>query len=69
LPIYVGADVHYNFGKIETSGLVFVTDIPVGTRQLNRATLSVDYSVVCTAKINKKPVFSSVSYRLESDLT
>jgi hypothetical protein len=46
----VGADVHYNFGKIETSGLVFVTDIPVGTRQLNRATLSgVDYSVgTCT---------------------
>jgi hypothetical protein len=46
LPNLFGADVHYNFGKIETSGLVFVTDIPVGTRQLNRATLSgVDYSV------------------------
>jgi hypothetical protein len=69
----LGADVHYNFGKIETSGLVFVTDIPVGTRQLNRATLSgVDYSVgaMYQAKINKKlSFFSSVSYRLESDLT
>jgi long-subunit fatty acid transport protein len=69
----VGADVNYNFGKIETSGLVFVTDVPVGTRQLSTATLSgVDFSVgaMYQTKINKKvSFFSSVSYKLESDLT
>ena len=68
-----GADVHYNFGKIETSGLVFVTDVPVGTRQLNTAILSgVDYSIgaMFQTKINKKlSFFSSLSYKMESDLT
>ena len=68
-----GADVHYNFGKIETSGLVFVTDVPVGTRQLNTAILSgVDYYIgaMFQTKINKKlSFFSSLSYKMESNLT
>lgn len=68
-----GADVHYNFGKIETSGLVFVTDVPVGTRQLSTANLSgVDYSIgaMYQTKINKKlSFFSSLSYKMESNLT
>ncbi|MDG2431504.1 hypothetical protein [Flavobacterium sp.] len=68
-----GADVHYNFGKIETSGLVFVTDVPVGTRELSTANLSgVDYSIgaMYQTKISKKiSFFSSVSYKMESNLT
>jgi hypothetical protein len=35
-----GADVHYNFGTIQTSGLVFVTGVPVGTRELSTSNLS-----------------------------
>lgn len=68
-----GADVHYNFGKIQTSGLVFVTDVPVGTRELSTSSLSgVDFSfgAMYQTKIDKKiSFFSSVSYKLESDLT
>jgi len=68
-----GADVHYNFGKIETSGLVFITDVPVGTRELSSSNLSgVDFSVgaMYQTKVSKKlSFFSSLSYKLESDLT
>jgi long-subunit fatty acid transport protein len=68
-----GADVHYNFGKIQTSGLVFVTDVPVGTRELSTSNLSgVDFSVgaMYQTKIDKKlSLFSSISYKLESNLT
>jgi hypothetical protein len=69
----LGADIHYNFGTIENSGLVFANDVPVGTRQLNNSNLSgFDFSVgaMYQTKIYKKiSVFTSISYKLESDLT
>lgn len=69
----LGADVNYNFGTIENSGLVFVNDVPVGTRQLNNSKLSgVDFSVgaMYQTKLYKKiSLFTSLSYKLESDLT
>lgn len=69
----LGADVNYNFGTIENSGLVFVNDVPVGTRQLNSSKLSgVDFSVgaMYQTKLYKKiSLFTSLSYKLESDLT
>ena len=69
----LGADVNYNFGTIENSGLVFVNDVPVGTRELNNSKLSgVDFSfgAMYQTKIYKKiSLFTSLSYKLESDLT
>jgi hypothetical protein len=32
----VGADAQYNFGKIETSSLEFISGIPIGTREKSR---------------------------------
>ncbi|WP_413999494.1 hypothetical protein ACMDB5_02755 [Flavobacterium sp. W1B] len=69
----IGADVQYNFGKIETSSLEFVTGVPIGTRELNNADLSgVNFNIgtMYQTKIGKKLNFySSVNYTLESTLT
>lgn len=68
----IGADVQYNFGNIETSSLEFVTDIPVGTRQLNTADLSgVNFNIggMYKAKINKKlNVYTSLNFTPENTL-
>lgn len=69
----IGADVSYNFGKIEASNLEFITDVPVGTRESNVANLSgVNYNIgsMYQTKITKKlSLFSSVSYMIESTLS
>nr|WP_315189337.1 hypothetical protein [uncultured Flavobacterium sp.] len=68
-----GADVQYNFGKIETSSLEFITGVPVGTRELNKVDLSgvnFDAGLMYQTKINKKlSFFSSLNYTLESTLS
>ncbi|MFV8373376.1 hypothetical protein [Flavobacterium sp. LB2P74] len=69
----VGADVNYNFGKIETNSLEFITGVPIGTRELNSADLSgvnFNLGMMYQTKISKKiSVFSSLTYSLESSLT
>ncbi|UFH35983.1 hypothetical protein [Flavobacterium acetivorans] len=69
----IGADVQYNFGKIENTRLEFVTGVPLGTQELNTATLSgVNFNVgtMYKTKISKKLNFySSLNYTLESTLT
>ncbi|MFV8467057.1 hypothetical protein [Flavobacterium sp. LB1P62] len=69
----IGADVHYNFGKIETNSLEFLTNVPVGTRELNTADLSgVNFNIgaMYQTKINKKlTVYSSLNYTVEGNLT
>ncbi len=68
----IGADFQYNFGNIETSSFEFITDIPVGTRQLNTATLSgVNFNIgaMYQAKINKKlNLFTSLNFTPENIL-
>ena len=68
-----GVDAHYNFGKIETSSLEFITGVPVGTRELNNVDLSgvnFDAGLMYQTKINKKlSFFSSLNYTLESTLS
>ncbi|MFV8369056.1 hypothetical protein [Flavobacterium sp. LB2R40] len=68
----IGADVNYNFGKIETNNLEFITDIPIGTRELNKVDLSgINFNIgmMYQAKIYKKvSFFSSLNYSLESTL-
>ncbi|MCV9931526.1 hypothetical protein OIU80_04465 [Flavobacterium sp. LS1R47] len=69
----IGADVQYDFGKIETTSLEFVTDVPVGTRELNTTYLSgVNFNLgaMYQYKINKKlSFFSSATYTIQSKLT
>lgn len=68
----IGADMHYNFGKVETTSLEFVTDVPVGTRELNTTHLSgVNFNLgaMYQYKFNKKiSFFSSATYTLQSKL-
>lgn len=69
----IGADVNYNFGKIESNNFEYVNDVAIGTRELNTADLSgVNFNagLMYQRKLNKKlSLFSSVTYSLESTLT
>ena len=69
----LGADLHYNFGKIETSSLEFTSLIPVGTREMNSAVLSgfnFNAGLMYQTKINSKlNLYTSLNYSLESTLT
>jgi long-subunit fatty acid transport protein len=69
----IGADAHYNFGKIETNSLEFITNVPIGTRELNTADLSgVNFNIgaMYQTKISKKLTFySSLNYTLQGNLT
>lgn len=68
----VGADVNYNFGKIESTSFEYVNGVPVGTRELNSADLSginFNFGMMYQTKIYKKiSIFSSLTYSLESTL-
>jgi long-subunit fatty acid transport protein len=68
----IGADVQYNFGKIETNSMEFMTGVPVGTQELNTADLSgVNFNIgaMYQTKINKKlNVYSSLNYTLQANL-
>jgi hypothetical protein len=70
--LVVGVDTQYNFGNIENSNLEFITDVPVGTLEENKATLSglsVNLGVMYQGKINKDlNFFSSLSFSPESKL-
>ncbi len=68
----VGADVQYNFGNIETTSLEFVTNVPVGTRELNTTNLSgvnFDIGAMYQAKIYKKlNLYTSLNFIPENTL-
>ena len=68
----VGINAYYNFGKIQTNSLEFIPYVPIGSRELNVATLSgVNYNIgmMYKAKINPKlSFFSSVYYTPKSTL-
>ncbi|MGL2987035.1 hypothetical protein ACSVH5_05510 [Flavobacterium sp. RSSA_27] len=68
----IGVDMQYNFGKIETDNLEYITDVPVGTRERNLAYLSgvnfnigAMYQAKVTPKIN---LYSSVNYTFKGDI-
>ncbi|MCC9071991.1 hypothetical protein LNQ49_10395 [Flavobacterium sp. F-65] len=68
----IGADLQYDFGKVETTSLEFIPDVPVGTRELNTTYLSgVNFNLgaMYQYKINKKlSLFSSATYTIQSKL-
>ena len=69
----IGADVQYNFGKIETDNLEYVSGVPVGTREVNVAYLSglnFNLGAMYQAKISKKiNLYSSLNYTFKGKLT
>jgi hypothetical protein len=70
--LVVGADIQYNFGRIKNSNLEFITSIPVGTKEENKADLngfSANFGIMYQGKINKKlNYYSSVAYMPQSNL-
>ncbi|MBF2707887.1 hypothetical protein [Flavobacterium soyangense] len=68
----VGANVYYNFGKIQTNSLEFFPYVPIGSRELNVTDLSgVNFNIgtMYQYKINKKTtIFSSLYYTPKSIL-
>lgn len=69
----LGADVQYNFGKIETDNLEYITGVPVGTREANVAYISgLNFNVgaMYQAKIaSKLNIYSSLNYTFKGNLT
>ncbi len=68
----IGADAHYNFGRIESNSLEFMPNVPIGSREYNLANLSgvnFNLGMMFQSKINKKLSFySSLNYTPESVL-
>jgi long-subunit fatty acid transport protein len=68
----IGADAHYNFGKIETNSFEFIDGVAAGTQELNTGILSgfnFNIGAMYQTKINKKlSFFSSLNYTIESTL-
>ena len=68
----IGANIYYNFGKLQTNSVEFIPNIPIGSRELNVANLSgVNFNIgmMYKAKINTKlSFFSSLYYTPESTL-
>ncbi|CAD0003615.1 MULTISPECIES: membrane protein [Flavobacterium] len=68
----VGADMQYNFGKIETTSIEAITGVSSATREINTSTLSgVNFNIgtMYQTKIYKKTeLFTSLSYTFGSNL-
>ena len=69
----IGADVQYNFGKIETSHFEYYTNIPIGTLDTNTADLSgvnYNFGAMYQAKINKKVnAYTSFTFSPKNTIT
>lgn len=68
----IGANAHYNFGKIENNNIEFVPDVFNGTRESNVTELAgfnYNFGIMYDVKINSKLTFiSSLYYSPESTL-
>ena len=68
----IGADVNYNFGKIETNSYLYTKDIELGTLQQNVSDLNgvnINIGAMYQNKINSKlDIYSSLVYSPESNL-
>jgi len=68
----IGADMQYNFGKIETKSLTYKDEVQYGTRELNTSEVSginFNTGIAFKSKINKKlSIFSGITYSPKADL-
>ncbi|HSD08589.1 hypothetical protein [Flavobacterium sp.] len=71
--LVVGADIQYNFGRINNSNLEYLTGVVVGTEEKNKADLNgmaANFGVMYKHKINKQTNFySSLTYTPQSKLS
>jgi hypothetical protein len=71
--LVIGADIQYNFGRINNTNLEYMTGVLVGTYEENKADLNgfaTNIGVMYKHKINKKTnLYSSLSYSPQSKLT
>lgn len=69
----IGGDFQYNFGKIQTENLEYITGVPVGTSETNIATISganFNLGAMYQAKISSKlTLYSSLNYSFQGNLT
>ncbi|WP_163397886.1 hypothetical protein [Flavobacterium fluviatile] len=69
----IGADMQYNFGKIETTSIEAITGVESATREINTSILSgfnFNIGTMYQTKIYKKTeLFTSLSYTFGSNLT
>lgn len=70
--ISIGADIQYNFGKIETTSIVYQDLVQFGTRELNNSTVSglnINAGIAFQSKLSKNlTLSSSLTYSPESNL-
>lgn len=70
--LLIGADMQYNFGRIENTNLEFITAVPIGTLEENEANLrglSFNFGVMYKGKINKKlNYYTSLTFMPQSTL-
>jgi len=68
-----GADFQYNFGKIQTESLEYITGVPVGTRETNLTYINganFNVGAMYQAKISPKlNLYSSLNYTFQGNLT
>lgn len=69
----VGADFQYNFGKIETTSIVYRDQVQYGTRETNSSNVSglnINAGIAYQSKLTKKlTINSSITYTPEANLT
>jgi hypothetical protein len=69
----LGADIHYNFGNVETIGIEKIPEVQLGTQEINTSELSganINLSAMYQRKINAKlDVYGSLVYTPESNLS
>jgi hypothetical protein len=70
--LVVGADIQYNFGRINNTNLEYITGIMIGTQEENKADLNgftANFGAMYKRKINKKMnMYSSLTYTPKSKL-
>jgi hypothetical protein len=68
----IGADMQYNFGRIENTNLEFITEVPIGTLEENEANLrglNFNFGAMYKGKINKKlNYYTSLTFMPQSTL-
>ncbi|WP_281227721.1 hypothetical protein [Flavobacterium aquiphilum] len=71
--LLVGADIQYNFGRINNTNLEYLTGVPIGTQEENKADLNgfaANFGVMYRHKIYKKVNFySGLTYTPQSKLS
>ncbi len=70
--IYVGADINYNFGQIETNGIFNKSEVQYGTLEQNISDLSginINFGAMYQRRITRKlDIYSSLTYTPQSEL-